>query len=411
MPAVIIGELSADGKHFILIANGQDHELAQAARELAVLTPKTKKSNPAGALMMPASFAGAVQLKNTFGDMWRPQPRLKAWLTNQVQNRAPSVGYDLKVAVPQGLCPRPYQVEGAGLIATNSRVLLFDEPGCINGDAVMQINRAGKGSSIKLRDLVARFNGQHRTRPWNHDIPTFVQREVEGVVRLGQLVNAWSSGVKTTYTVTTEAGRQIRATAEHPFLTDGGWRRLHELEVGSMVHVRGTQKAGGRGEKPRYKEVAGLKAHPYARGENRRTSRYRVAFHRLVMEARLNRLDYDEFIQRIRAGDVRGFTFLDPKVYAVHHKDHDHLNNDLSNLVVLTHAEHHALHADENNASHVLFKVVSERVISIEEYGEEETFDIEVADDPHNFIADGFVVHNTGKTITTILGLVERHYA
>lgn len=129
MAAVVVGELSQDEKHFILIANGADYELAQAARELELLTPKTKKSNPPGALMMPASFAGAVQLKNTFGDFWRPQPRLKAWLAEQVQNRAPSSGYDLRVAPPDGLSPRPYQVEGAGLIATNGRVLLFDEPG------------------------------------------------------------------------------------------------------------------------------------------------------------------------------------------------------------------------------------------------------------------------------------------
>ena len=174
------------------------------------------------------------------------------------------------------------------------------------------------------------------------------------------------------------------------------------------MHVRGLQKGTGRLTKPRYREVGGLSAHPYVH-----TSKsHRVAYHRLVADAHRNGLDVDTFIGRIRAGNVAALTFLNPDVWAVHHADFDSTNNAVGNLAVMTHAEHHRLHAGEGKtAPHVLFKITTERVASIQLYGEEETFDIEVADDPHNFLAGGFVVHNTGKTVTTILGLVERSMA
>jgi hypothetical protein len=409
MPATIVGELTADRGSVILIAVGDDWEVANASRALQVLTPLCKPTNPAGALTVPASWPAVVQLAAVFGPFWRPGPALSAWLVDQVRRRT-AVGSDLCTAPPAGMVPRAYQVAGACMIGATGRALLFDDPGCISGDALMAVNRNGKGFTLPLRDLVARFNGTatHSGPKWDLSKMTCVQREVDGVIRLGRIVNAWSSGVKTTYTVATETGRTIRATDEHPFLTERGWVRLDALVPGDLVRVRGQQKTTGRLIKQRYRELAGLRSHPYARGADRRASPYRVAYHRLVAEARLNSLAVDDFVQRVRGYSVIGLRFLDPAVTAVHHIDRDPANNAAENLQVLTHAEHHRLHCDEGKTSHVLFKTALERVSSVTLYGEEETFDIEVADEPHNFLADGFVVHNTGKTITTILGLVER---
>lgn len=292
--------------------------------------------------------------------------------------------------------------------------------GCIQGDAEIIVNRAGIGRRMTLRDLVVRFNGGRtesvdsrgrrsvQPRPWDLAIPTFVQREVDGVVRLGELQNAWFSGVKTTYTVTTDSGRTVRATDEHPFFTDRGWLRLDELLVGDEVHVRGEQAVGvPRQPKPHYRTRSGLKGHPYAGRRTATMHKHRVPLHRLVAEATMNGMIVESFIDRVRVGDVEGLAFIDPAVYAVHHIDHDHLNNDPGNLKVMTHEEHHRLHAAEGKTNSVLFKVVSERVISVERFGEEETYDIEVADDPHNFIVNGFVVHNTGKSLAGLVPAID----
>jgi len=177
--------------------------------------------------------------------------------------------------------------------------------GCIQGDAEISLNRGGKGFRMKLRDVVSRFNGEPGRYQWDLSVPTYVQREVNGVIRLGEIQNAWRSGVKTTYTVTTESGRTLRATGEHPFLTERGWLRLDQLEVGDQLHVRGTQTS---------------------RGPRAPKSHYRIE---------------------------------------------------------------------------------RERVASVALYGQEETFDIEVKGDPHNFLANGIVVHNTGKTMAAAAGAQE----
>ena len=124
----IHGELTADGRSIVLMATGSEFEIRNAARWLGLLTPLVKKSDPPGALVLPVTWAATVQLAHTFGVAWRPGPRLVAWITQEMTRR--SMRPDaLTVAVPEGLTPGPYQVEGATMIAATGRALLFDDPG------------------------------------------------------------------------------------------------------------------------------------------------------------------------------------------------------------------------------------------------------------------------------------------
>lgn len=124
----VIGELSADGRSIVLMAVGAEHEIIQAAKTLQLATPLIKKSDPPGALVLSATWAAAVQLSYLFGPMWRPGPRLTAWLHAEVVRRT-GTGAGLSYRVPEGLIPRPYQVQGAAMIAALGRALLFDEAG------------------------------------------------------------------------------------------------------------------------------------------------------------------------------------------------------------------------------------------------------------------------------------------
>lgn len=188
------------------------------------------------------------------------------------------------------------EARGLTVEPVNQHILFTGPPGCIQGDALIAVQRGGDNFHMPLAEVVSNFN-----TVWDSSVPVFVQREGNGTVGLAELKNAWHSGVKTTYTVTTDSGRTIRATDEHPFLTERGWLRLDELKVEDEVHVRGASVT-----------AAGT-------------------------------------------------------------------------------------------------PITTEKVVSVEKYGEEDTFDIEVADDPHNFLANGFVVHNTGKT--TIARVIGKIYA
>ena len=189
-------------------------------------------------------------------------------------------------------------------------VTMLARTNCLVGDTDLIVNRAGKSFHTSIENLVYRFKGGFaRGKKWDEDIPTTVQRRADdGTVRLVEIQDAWCSGVKEVYRLWTVCGRDIKATAQHPFLTDDGYRMLGDLSPGDRVYVN-----VGKGQMPE-------------RGSTPR--RYRAK----------NMLDKTELTE----------------------------------------------------------------IAGIEYLGEEVTYDIEVVDDPHNFIANEFVVHNTGKTLFSL---------
>lgn len=153
MPAVIVGELSADRSSIVLIAVGPDWEVANASRELMALTPLCKPTTPPGALRLPASWPAVIQLAAVFAPYWRPGPALTAWVADQVRRRTADVStMDLAVAPPDGKVPRRYQVDAACMIREAGSMLLFDDPG------------VGKTASAIL-GLVERLHAGHRVFP------------------------------------------------------------------------------------------------------------------------------------------------------------------------------------------------------------------------------------------------------
>jgi SNF2 family DNA or RNA helicase len=126
--AALHGELTADGAQIVLIGTGPDAAIERMAQLIQLLTPLVKPSNPPGALVLPATWAAIVQLSHIFGAMWRPGPRLLDWLRAETVRRMPAGGA-LSFPLPEGLTPRPYQVEGALMIGALGRALLFDDPG------------------------------------------------------------------------------------------------------------------------------------------------------------------------------------------------------------------------------------------------------------------------------------------
>ncbi len=60
-----------------------------------------------------------------------------------------------------------------------------------------------------------------------------------GRMRLGAgaVTHVKSNGVKPVFRLTTRSGRQIDATANHPFYTFGGWRLLEDLHPGDLIAV------------------------------------------------------------------------------------------------------------------------------------------------------------------------------
>jgi replicative DNA helicase len=100
----------------------------------------------------------------------------------------------------------------------DKRPVLSDlrESGCLAGESRVWVHDEGR--YVPIRDLAGRSG--FRVLSVN---PTTYKLEVS------EVSNAFSTGMKPVYRLTTQLGRSIRATGNHQFLTIHGWKRLDEL--------------------------------------------------------------------------------------------------------------------------------------------------------------------------------------
>ncbi|MGI0482849.1 replicative DNA helicase [Geminocystis sp. CENA526] len=107
---------------------------------------------------------------------------------------------------------------------TNKRPMLSDlrESGCLSGDSL--VTMADTGEEIPIKDL----EGKSGFAVWAINTDTM---KIERAI----VSNAFCTGVKPVYRLTTELGRSIKATANHKFLHFDGWMRLDELQIGDRI--------------------------------------------------------------------------------------------------------------------------------------------------------------------------------
>jgi replicative DNA helicase len=99
------------------------------------------------------------------------------------------------------------------------------ESGCLTADT--RILRADTGAEITLGELMR--DGWDGVLVWSMDEQ---RRMVPAPV-----VNVFESGTKEAYLLRLASGREVKATANHPFLSLGGWTALGELKPGDRVSI------------------------------------------------------------------------------------------------------------------------------------------------------------------------------
>ena len=110
---------------------------------------------------------------------------------------------------------------------SDRRPMLADlrESGCLTGDT--RLRRADDNTAVTLAELVA--SGER-------DVPVWSLDESWRMVP-ATLTHAFESGTKEVFRLHLSSGRRVDASANHPFRTVAGWRRLDELEPGSRIAV------------------------------------------------------------------------------------------------------------------------------------------------------------------------------
>jgi intein/homing endonuclease len=219
-----------------------------------------------------------------------------------------------------------------------------------------------------------------------------------------KMEDVFYKGVSPVYEVTTSLGYKIKSTKNHKFMVSVGiFKRLDELEVGSRVMVNGRQSLFKISDK----ELIGL----YETNNPMEISELTGIPYRSII-VKLKKLDvfipnnsygydnsnyksgissYRKSKKNINKCELCG----SKKQLDVHHIDKDRDNNDISNLIKVCINCHKKLH----HGYHVGKIAHTDKIESIEYIGEKKVYDIEMKAPYHNYIANGFVVHNSTRYV------------
>jgi len=109
----------------------------------------------------------------------------------------------------------------------DKRPLLSDlrESGCLTAET--RVLRADTGAQVTLGSLLTSAE---------RDVPVWALDERLRLIAR-PMAHVFSTGVKEVFRVRMASGREVEATANHPFLTYDGWRPLDEIQAGSRVAV------------------------------------------------------------------------------------------------------------------------------------------------------------------------------
>lgn len=229
--------------------------------------------------------------------------------------------------------------------------------------------------------------------------------EETGEFFLNRIQNIYDNGVADVYEVKTKHGYTIKATVNHRFMASSGdWQHLERFVVGDEIAVNGAK---------RLPDVVCIDCgEPLTRPTAKRCRKCASSssvnkWNRLqIVKARENAETRDATArQRKECRDalrdhceICGAT---ANILEVHHKDRNPYNNSKKNLITLCDACHKYEHKRNDNLGNPYkHKYVDyDEIVSIKYVSTERVFDLEMQGPNHNFIANGFVSHNSGPQV------------
>ena len=269
---------------------------------------------------------------------------------------------------------------------------------CISGDTVVYRGaKCGSKTEFTIEELYKIKNDIEYARRYGHrslrlkmrmtkDYGKVLSVYRDGRIRPNRVLDIVKNGKKGVYELRTKT-KSVKATASHRFLTRKGWRTLGEIQPGDEVALMGGyEKTVFKGRYNFYKKRQPVNSRKGQEGFQRRAEGASVQFKKI-------RKEYFK-----RFGHVCMKCGKESARIETAHLDGDRTNNakrNLKNLCPSCHKKH-----DYKNGGRIVawgkgFPVIYEPVKAKVFKGETMTYDLVMAPPNHNFIANGFVSHNS----------------
>ena len=217
-----------------------------------------------------------------------------------------------------------------------------------------------------------------------------------------KITNIYINGERETYTIKTVSGKEIRATLEHQFWTNQGWKRLKDFDGSTQLCE--VQLAGNKITPKEIKNSSlSFLGSDIFQGETREPSRLlsNLKIKKLSKSKKYLFTSLSHGIESDKVSQVNphrlvmeNFKLLEElEQLEVRHFNENSFDNRLENFPWGSSKGNKIDNISNNSFSDNCGAFVE--IESIERFGKEITYDLEVEHPEHNFIANGLVVHNS----------------
>lgn len=302
----------------------------------------------------------------------------------------------------QSFCSRatPYSVKDISALTA----LWRPGPLCISGKSTISLNlpsanRHHGTKTITIEDLYNQFHKYGPEFRANHPLCLKSYNEESKRFVKNKILNVFKSGKKKVYKINFQredrydhpkvldsskfefAKRKsyLTASEDHLFLTTKGWKRLGDLEFGDYLLFERLHSFSSDDPMKNIRKKNSVKGRKNFRNIAFKSYEYKCIF----CDWSKASLDVNHvYANRHQNNDPENLSFLCPN----HHREYSEGKIPVDKLIA----------AREKYKITYNKEVQSVRFISKELVGSEETFDISVESPHNNFVAGGFVVHNSG---------------
>jgi DNA polymerase-3 subunit alpha len=294
---------------------------------------------------------------------------------------------------------------------------------CLTGDTV--VLRGGKNRFCDKIEMTIDelYNASLSNTSWGAKIRQGRQKirmmNSDGRVRLGNIKGIYENGVRSVFKVTLDNGMSIKATSNHRLLTSSGYKEISQLSDSDFLIVQGEKEAPKSQYIDRSTESGYHKGKAWNFNETLdRTGEANPAYidgrTKMLKDARqacIARADGHCELCNIEETEGSRFEVAHIKTFEQCNGNYELFHN-ADNTQYICNSCHKKLDyqkGERSKAWSVGIPTAASKIISIESAGEEMTYDIEMVDEDHNFIANGIVSHNSHSVAYSMVSFYQAY--